>query len=154
MKRHPLHKRVLDSYQQILNINKLMELKNKALKEKKQDIAKILIASEFKEDIEQVAFEAFTESSLYLSDKTVEAFRLCTLVESYMELEGVEELPNEVLELSKELYLTIPKTNFVFSDSGEAQEKEKGFVDKVKAIQAKSGEIQAYVDQLKNMLDV
>jgi len=155
MTTNTLYEKILSQFEQHKKYAEVILLKEKSLEERKKEIAKILIDSEFEEDVEQIAFEAFTEISLYRNDLRVVDHRLYVLVDGYVEMKELEpKLPQEVVELCQTLEASIPKNNFYVDENMEIKEKEKGFITKVKETQKKSGAMKELVDHLKNMLNV
>lgn len=155
MKSNPMYEKILNTYEQYNRYQKVISAKEKELEGRKNDIAKILIESEFETDIEDIAFEVFTEVSLYKNDLRIVGHKLYILVDGYIEMKDLEpKIEQEVLDLCKLLEPTIPKNNFFVNESFEISEKEKGFIAKVKETQVKSGAMKNLVSELKNLLDV
>lgn len=155
MKTNLLHDKIVNTYQQYLQYQELISAKEKDLESRKNDIAKILIESEFEEDVEGIAFEVFTEVSLYKNDLKILGHKLYILVDGYIEVKELEpKLEDNILELCKALEPGIPKNNFFINNSSEIEEKEKGFIKKVKEAQVKSGAMKNLVNELKSLLDV
>lgn len=155
MKTNLLHDKIVNTYQQYLQYQELISAKEKDLESRKNDIAKILIESEFEEDVEGIAFEVFTEVSLYKNDLKILGHKLYILVDGYIEVKELEpKLEDNILELCKALEPGIPKNNFFINNSSEIEEKEKGFIKKVKETQVKSGAMKDLVNMLKSLLDV
>lgn len=150
-----LHDKIVNTYQQYLQYQELISAKEKDLEARKNDIAKILIESEFEEDIESIAFEVFTEVSLYKNDLRILGHKLYILVDGYVEVKELEpKLDNSIIELCKTLEQGIPKNNFFINNSSEIEEKEKGFIKKVKEAQVKSGAMKNLVNELKSLLNI
>jgi hypothetical protein len=150
-----LHDKIVNTYQQYLQYQELISAKEKDLEARKNDIAKILIESEFEEDVESVAFEVFTEVSLYKNDLKILGHKLYILVDGYIEVKELEpKLDNNIIELCKTLEQGIPKNNFFINNSSEIEEKEKGFIKKVKEAQVKSGAMKNLVNELKSLLNI
>lgn len=155
MKSNPMYEKILNTYEQYNRYQTVVTTKEKELEGRKNDIAKILIESEFETDVEDIAFEVFTEVSLYKNDLRIVGHKLYILVDGYVEMKELEpKLEQEILDLCKLLEPTIPKNNFFVSDAMEISEKEKGFIAKVKETQIKSGAMKSLVSELKNLLDV
>jgi hypothetical protein len=155
MKTNLLYDKIVNIYQQYLQYQELISAKEKDLEARKNDIAKILIESEFEEDVEGIAFEVFTEVSLYKNDLKILGHKLYVLVDGYVEVKELEpKLEDNILELCKNLESGIPKNNFFINNSSEIEEKEKGFINKVKEAQVKSGAIKTLVNELKSLLDI
>ena len=155
MKSNPMYEKILNTFEQYNRYKKVISAKEKELEGRKNDIAKILIESEFEEDVEQIAFEVFTEVSLYKNDLRIVGHKLYILVDGYIEMTDLEpKIEQEILDLCKLLEPTIPKNNFFVNESFEIAEKEKGFIAKVKETQVKSGAMRNLVSELKNLLDV
>ena len=155
MKTNLLYDKIVDIYQQYLQYQELIFKKEKELESRKNEIAKILIESEFEEDVEGIAFEVFTEISLYKNDLKILGHKLYILVDGYIEVKELElKLEDNILELCKNLEPGIPKNNFFINNLSEIEEKEKGFINKVKEAQVKSGAMKNLVNELKSLLNV
>lgn len=152
---NPLYEKIQKEFQQYKRYQSVIDKKEKALEESKADIAKILIESEFEEDVEQTAFEVFTEITLYRNDLRVIGHRLYILTDGYTELPELEpKIPQEILEVCKGLEASLPKNNFYVDEDMNIIEKEKDFLKKVKETQVKSGAMKELISHLKSMLDI
>lgn len=149
-----LYETITNTFEQYGRYESVITAKEKDLEGRKADIAKILIESDFEADIEQVAFETFTEIALYKNDLRIIGHKLYLLVNAYVELNLDPKLPEEVITLCTTLEPSIPKNNFHISEDLTITEKEKDFIKKVKETQVKSGAMKQLIDQLKNMIDV
>jgi hypothetical protein len=149
-----MHKQIENTYNEYLHYSKFIDKVNKNLVEKKNDIAKILMESDFEAEVEQTAFEAFTEVALYKNDLKVIGHKLYTLANAYVDSAMQPELDNTIIKLCQSIEETIPKTNFVVDNNLDSKEKEKGFLKKVKDSQIKSGAIATLLEQYKSMVNV
>lgn len=141
-------------YNEYTHYSKFIDKVNEDLVAKKNDIAKILMESDFEAEVEQTAFEVFTEIALYRNDLKVIGHKLYILVNAYVDAGLEPELDSKIITLCKSIENTIPKTNFSIDVNMIAQEKEKDFIKKVKESQIKSGAIQRLLEEYKNMVNV
>jgi len=150
-----LYNKIRNAFEQHIRYTHVIAEKEKDLTARKADIAKILIESEFEADVEQTAFEVFTEIGLYRNDLRITNNKLYIMVDAYTDLENVEpKLPEEITSLCRIIEKEIPKNNFSVTPDMKIVEKDKDFIQKVKRAQVKSGAMKNLVEELKNMLDV
>jgi hypothetical protein len=154
MKENALYNKIQNTHEQYKRYQSVIVEKKKDLEARKEDIAKLLILSEFEEDVEQTAFEVFTEMTLYENDLRIWGHRLYILVDAYIEANILDPaLPKEILDACKELEGTLPKNNFSVDENLVVTEKEKDFLKKVRETQVKSGAMKQLIDHLKSVLD-
>jgi hypothetical protein len=154
MEDNRFYTKIQNTFEQYNRHKSVIEEKKKDLEKRKEDIAKLLILSEFEEDVEQTAFEVFTEMTLYENDLRIWGHRLYILVDAYVDADISDpRLSKEVLDTCSALENTLPKNNFSVDKNLVVTEKDKDFLKKVRETQVKSGAMKELIDHLKNVLD-